>query len=317
MKLYLGVKLANYYNAATPLQDWFDDAGWSEQGAAEDAATWRRRRSCSASPESPSTRSSTLSRAARRPPPGSGTTRATPTRRRRCARRPASAAPRLMGAILDRLPGRRVRGLSRLLSRRLARADPRGGQRRHQHVGRSPRHRLLERDDERRGLRRDPLLRLGLLQGPAHGQLGQRPHLQPQPGPRHLLAALLQLGLRLRSRVHVSPFGWIDDGPTSSALRRRPSARATSPSSCSPFASGAWAASSQTTPTRRWTSFDYSPYVTAMQAASRPGNVDGVDPTLELTESRRARRSRAPLTTTSRSGPCAGRTIAVDRASPG
>ncbi len=31
MKLYLGVKLANYYNDATPLKEWFDDAGWSRE----------------------------------------------------------------------------------------------------------------------------------------------------------------------------------------------------------------------------------------------------------------------------------------------
>ena len=31
MKLYLGVKLANYYNDATPLKEWFDDAGWSTE----------------------------------------------------------------------------------------------------------------------------------------------------------------------------------------------------------------------------------------------------------------------------------------------
>jgi hypothetical protein len=31
MKLYLGVKLASYGNTATPLVDWFDDAGWSGQ----------------------------------------------------------------------------------------------------------------------------------------------------------------------------------------------------------------------------------------------------------------------------------------------
>jgi hypothetical protein len=29
MKLYLGSYLVNYYNAATPMKDWFDDAGWS------------------------------------------------------------------------------------------------------------------------------------------------------------------------------------------------------------------------------------------------------------------------------------------------
>ena len=30
MKLYLGAYLSNYKNTATPLVDWFDDAGWSE-----------------------------------------------------------------------------------------------------------------------------------------------------------------------------------------------------------------------------------------------------------------------------------------------
>jgi hypothetical protein len=30
MKAYLGLKLANYYNTATPLKDWFDDRGWSD-----------------------------------------------------------------------------------------------------------------------------------------------------------------------------------------------------------------------------------------------------------------------------------------------
>ena len=28
MKMYLGVKLTNYYNPSTPLRDWFDDRGW-------------------------------------------------------------------------------------------------------------------------------------------------------------------------------------------------------------------------------------------------------------------------------------------------
>jgi hypothetical protein len=31
MKMYLGVKLANYFNTATPLRDWFADAAWSKQ----------------------------------------------------------------------------------------------------------------------------------------------------------------------------------------------------------------------------------------------------------------------------------------------
>jgi hypothetical protein len=31
MKLYLGFKLANYFNTATPIVDWFDDVGWSQK----------------------------------------------------------------------------------------------------------------------------------------------------------------------------------------------------------------------------------------------------------------------------------------------
>jgi hypothetical protein len=31
MKLYLGLKLSNYLNTATPLEEWFDDAGWSAE----------------------------------------------------------------------------------------------------------------------------------------------------------------------------------------------------------------------------------------------------------------------------------------------
>ena len=196
MKMYLGVKLTNYYNPSTPLLDWFDGRGWKtkvlpklgdvaaaakllgfagiafdqemypQQGGAQ-TATWEW--------DYP------------------GNTHSEAQVREQARRRGAEA----MDGDPRRLPESRVRGLSRLLSRRLARADPRGGQRPHQHVDRSPRHRFLERDDERRGLRRDPLLRLGLLQGPAQGQLGQRPHLQPKPGLRHLLSPLLQLGLRL------------------------------------------------------------------------------------------------------------------------
>ena len=51
------------------------------------------------------------------------------------------------------------------------------------------------------------------------------------------------------SRVQVSPFAWIDEGPKSSRASTMPVPRTTSPSSCSPFANGARGASSQTSPT--------------------------------------------------------------------
>ena len=43
MKMYLGVKLTNYYNPSTPLLDWFDRPGLANQGAAEAGRRGRRR----------------------------------------------------------------------------------------------------------------------------------------------------------------------------------------------------------------------------------------------------------------------------------
>jgi hypothetical protein len=85
------------------------------------------------------------------------------------------------------------------------------------------------------------------------------------------------------SRLSVSPFSWIDPGPN--------------PSSFDNARSPAYVRD-QLLAFRKWEmggefanyvhgdlrSFDYSPYVGAMRAASRPGTVDKVKPTLAVTD---------------------------------
>ena len=316
MKLYLGVKLANYYNDATPLKEWFDDAGWSRE-VLPNMRNLAAAAKLSGSPGSPSIRSST--------PQQGGDATATwawdyPGNTHSEAQVRAKARQRgaeLMGAILDGFPGAELAVYRRLLSRRLARAGPRGGQRRRPNTSADRAgHRLLGRDDERRRLRGDPLLRLGLLQGPAPRAAGTAPSPTTPTGSSPPSRAASPTGTTPPGASYVSPFGWIDDGPKPSRFddARSPEHVAEQLLAFRKWGMGGEFANYAYAPLDE---FDYSPYVAAMQAGSRPGNVDGVDPTLELTEQPRARRSRAPRTTTSRSAPCAGRTIAADRASPG
>ncbi len=84
-------------------------------------------------------------------------------------------------------------------------------------------------------------------------------------------------------RVHVSPFSWIDDGPKPSSFddARSPEHVAEQLLAFRKWGMGGEFANYAYAPLA---DFDYSPYVPAMQAGSRPGTVDGVAPTLELTE---------------------------------
>ena len=93
---------------------------------------------------------------------------------------------------------------------------------------------------------------------------GTAPCTTTPTAPRHLLAPALQLGLRLRSRLSVSPFSWIDTGPEPSAFddARSPDYVAEQLLAFrkwgmgGEFANYAYAALAD---------FDYSPYVRAMQ----------------------------------------------------
>ena len=84
-------------------------------------------------------------------------------------------------------------------------------------------------------------------------------------------------------RVFVSPFSWIDEGPKPSPFddARSPEHVAEQLLAFRKWGMGGEFANYAYAPLA---DFDYSPYVPAMQAGSMPGDVDGVDPTLELTE---------------------------------
>ena len=136
-------------------------------------------------------------RAAPRPRPGPGTTRATPTLRPRSGRPRGSVAQQLMGAILDGFPGAELAVYHFSFPgdwNEVVQEEVNRGRGRRE---RPPAPRLLGRDDACRGLLRDPLLRLDLLQDPASRDLGQRAHLRRQPGLCHFLAPLRELGLRI------------------------------------------------------------------------------------------------------------------------
>ncbi len=116
------------------------------------------------------------------------------------------------------------------------------------------------------------------------------------------------------SRVNVSPFAWIDEGPKSSSFDdARPPAYVSEQLLAfrkwgmgGEFANFAYAPLDE---------FDYSPYVSAMQNASSPAAVDGEDPTLEVT--RVAKQGRSALDRGHRPrqprdpGRASGRTTAV------
>ncbi len=84
------------------------------------------------------------------------------------------------------------------------------------------------------------------------------------------------------SRVNVSPFAWIDEGPKSSAFddARPPAYVGEQLLAFRKWGMGGEFANFAYAPLDE---FDYSPYVSAMQNASSPAEVDGEDPTLEVT----------------------------------
>jgi hypothetical protein len=89
------------------------------------------------------------------------------------------------------------------------------------------------------------------------------------------------------SRVNVSPFAWIDEGPKSSAFddARPPAYVGEQLLAFRKWGMGGEFANFAYAPLDE---FDYSPYVSAMQNASSPAEVDGEDPTLKVTRVSRA-----------------------------
>ncbi len=90
------------------------------------------------------------------------------------------------------------------------------------------------------------------------------------------------------SRVHVAPFAWIDDGPQPKPAFDDPRSAAQVAEQLSAFRK--WSAGGEFAnfAYRRIAAFDYSPYYGAMRAASAPAGPPGPRPTLEISDAARA-----------------------------
>jgi carboxypeptidase family protein len=91
------------------------------------------------------------------------------------------------------------------------------------------------------------------------------------------------------SRLHVSPFSWVDEGPPDSAFSRArsPGYVAEQLEAFNKWGAGGAFANYAYGELEK---FDYSPYVDALRRASRPARVDRQPPKLALTSSQRATR---------------------------
>jgi hypothetical protein len=84
------------------------------------------------------------------------------------------------------------------------------------------------------------------------------------------------------SRFHVSPFVWIDNGATAFSAARPPDYVAKQLAAARRWATGEYAIYAE----QPLSAFDYTPYVAAMKAAGRPGTVDSEAPRLTIRTSR-------------------------------
>jgi hypothetical protein len=279
IKLYLGAYLVNHFNHSTPLRDWFDDGGWSQvvlprmrdlaaaarllgfaglafdqelypQQGGVDTATW----------------------AWSYP----GNTHTEPQVRARAEQR----GEELMGAIVDAFPG------AELAVHHAFFPDD----------WRERVHELLGGTTRTSAARVDIDLWAGMTSVEGYGAIRffdsiffKGPHFGTWENAftynqNRVLAALSQRFSNwdyAASRVHLSPLSWINPGPDPGSFDD-----ARSPTYVQ----------NQLLAFRRWgmggefgnfvygslRNFDYSPYANAMQAASSPGNADGLDPTLDV-----------------------------------
>ena len=203
MKLYLGVKLANYYNDATPLKDWFDDAGWSRE-------VLPKMRNLAAAAKLYGFAGIALDQELYPSQGGDatatwgwdypGNTRSEAAVRAKARQRGAE----LMGAILDGFPGAELAvyhfdfpgDWNDVVQEEVNDVEDVGAG-------------LLHIDfwDGMTSVEGYGAIRFFdsiFYKDPAPRELGERPDLQRQPGPRHLLAPLLELGLRIRARLRLA-----------------------------------------------------------------------------------------------------------------
>jgi hypothetical protein len=291
MKAYLGVKLANYDNTATPLKDWFDDRGWSSLVVPKmaDAAAAARQLGFAG-----------LAIDQELYPQRGGVTTATwdwdyPGNSHSEPQVRAKATQRgreLMAALTRSFPGIELLAY-------------------HVHLPETWRELVQEKVN---GIKRamDPLLHIdfwdGLSSVEGYGAIRlvdatfyKTPHVGSwEPAFQYHYNKLYSyLSRRLSnwdyasSRLFVSPFSWISPGPRGSAYdaARPPAYVATQLAAFRKWGMGGEFAIFGYGGLR---SFDYTPYVSAMQAASTPAVVDAKPPTLVVNPARAA--SAAPLT---------------------
>jgi hypothetical protein len=280
MKLYLGVYLANYYNDATPLKEWFDDAGWSREvlpkmrnlaaaakllgfaGLALDQELY------------PSQGGVATATWAWDYPGNSSSETAV---RAKAKQRGAE----LMSAILDGFPGAELAVY-------------------HFDFPGDWNDLVQEEVNDEENVGAD-LLHLDFWDGMTSVD-GYRAvrffdsifYKEPHRGSwesaltyntNQVLAAFSRRFSNwdyASERVFISPFSWIDDGPRPGFEEARsPEHVAEQLLAFRKWGMGGEFANYAYAPL---TDFDYSPYVPAMQAGSRPGTVDGVAPTIDLSD---------------------------------
>jgi hypothetical protein len=285
MKAYLGLKLANYFNTATPLKDWFDDRGWRDLVVPKmaDAAAAARQLGFAG-----------LAIDQELYPQRGGVTTASwdwdyPGNSHSASQVRAKARQRgreLMGALTRSFPGIELLAY-------------------HVHLPETWRELVQEKVN---GIKRAmaPLLHIdfwdGLLSVEGYGAIRladatfyKTPHVGSwEPAFQYHYNKLYSyLSRRLSnwdyaaSRLFVSPFSWIGPGPDASAFddARPPAYVATQLAAFrkwgmgGEFANYAYGGLSD---------FDYTPYVRAMQAASTPAVVDAKPPALVVNPARAA-----------------------------
>ena len=281
MKLYLGFKLANYYNDATPLKEWFDDAGWSRE-------VLPKMRDLAAAAELYGFAGIALDQELY--PTEGGVATATwawdyPGNTRSEAQVRAKARQRgaeLMGAILDGFPGAELAVY-------------------HFDFPGDWNDLVQEEVNDEEDVGAD-LLHIdfwdGMTSVDGYGAIRffdsifyKDPHRGSWDSALTYNAnrVLATFSRRFANwdyaseRVFISPFSWIDEGPSPSSFddARSPEQVAEQLLAFRKWGMGGEFANYAYAPLA---DFDYEPYVAALKAGSKPGRVDDVEPTVELTE---------------------------------
>jgi hypothetical protein len=281
MKLYLGAKLANLDNDATPLAEWFDDAGWSRNVLPSmrnlaAAAELYGFAGIALDQELYASRSGAMNATWAWNYPGN--THSETAVRTKARQRGAE----LMGAILDGFPGTELAVYHAFF--------PGGWSELVQEV-------VNETSDTSADLLHVDFWD-GMTSVDGYGAVrlfdsifNKAPHVGSWESALTYNTNQLSATFSRRfanwdyasKRVFVSSFGWIDEGPKSSPFddARSPEHVAEQLLAFRKWGMGGEFVNYAYAPLA---DFDYSPYVAAMQAGSKPGTVDGTDPTLELTE---------------------------------